>query len=81
METSHGDGSDDGSSLLWAAPVLDADPVTEEATFEGVFAFPQPHGSFKEYMGNKTDLGRAVIPAAVLAGYTGEQWFEGALEV
>ncbi|XP_034413697.1 protein C-ets-2-like [Cyclopterus lumpus] len=27
--------------------------------------------SFREYVGNKTDLGRAVIPAAILAGYTG----------
>lgn len=72
VETSHSDGSDVGSSLLWTAPVLDTDPVTEETMFEGVFTFPQPHRSFKEYIGNKTDLGRAVIPAAILAGYTGE---------
>lgn len=72
VETSHRDGCDVVSSLLWAAPVLDTDPGTEETTSEGVFTFPQPHKSFKEYIGNKTDLGRAVIPAAILAGYTGE---------
>uniref|UniRef100_A0A674PES9 Uncharacterized protein n=1 Tax=Takifugu rubripes TaxID=31033 RepID=A0A674PES9_TAKRU len=30
-----------------------------------------PAQSFKEYVGNQSTLGRAVIPAAILAGYTG----------
>ncbi|XP_037537585.1 protein C-ets-1-like [Nematolebias whitei] len=32
---------------------------------------PQKHQSFKEYVSHKTVLGKAVIPAAMLAGYTG----------
>lgn len=48
------------------------EPVTE-ITPEGVFTFPHLHShrSFKEYVGNQSTLGRAVIPAAILAGYTG----------
>lgn len=72
VEISHSDGSDIVSSLSWSAALQDTEPVTEDTMSEGVFTFPQPHRSFKEYVGNKTDLGRAVIPAAILAGYTGE---------
>lgn len=72
MEISHSDDAGIVSSLSWTAPLQDLEPVTEETMSEGVFIFPQPHRSFKEYVGNKTDLGRAVIPAAILAGYTGE---------
>lgn len=39
---------------------------------DGAFALPPKHKNFKEYVGHKTDLSRAVIPAAILAGYTGE---------
>ncbi|CAB1421321.1 unnamed protein product [Pleuronectes platessa] len=49
----------------------DMDPVVRDSMSEDVFTLPQTHRSFKDYVGNKTDLGRAVIPAAVLAGYTG----------
>uniref|UniRef100_A0A3B5L1L2 ETS domain-containing protein n=1 Tax=Xiphophorus couchianus TaxID=32473 RepID=A0A3B5L1L2_9TELE len=31
----------------------------------------QKHGSFKDYVGSKTHVGKAVIPASILAGYTG----------
>ncbi|KAM8898526.1 protein C-ets-1-like [Spinachia spinachia] len=36
-----------------------------------VFTLPLQHKSFREYVVNKTDMGSAVIPAAILAGYTG----------
>lgn len=72
MEISHGDDADIVTSLSRTTPLQDIDPVTEETMSEGVFTFPQPHRSFKEYVGNKTGLGRAMIPAAILAGYTGE---------
>lgn len=65
----HGEPID--SSLSWTAPFQAMEPVTE--TPEGVFTFPHSHShrSFKEYVGNHSPLGRAVIPAAILAGYTG----------
>uniref|UniRef100_A0A674PS08 V-ets avian erythroblastosis virus E26 oncogene homolog 2 n=1 Tax=Takifugu rubripes TaxID=31033 RepID=A0A674PS08_TAKRU len=60
------------SSLSWTTPFQAMEPVTE-ITPEGVFTFPHSHShrSFKEYVGNQSTLGRAVIPAAILAGYTG----------
>ncbi|XP_054656627.1 protein C-ets-1-like [Dunckerocampus dactyliophorus] len=42
-----------------------------EAQCEDIFTLAQPYKSFKEYVGDKTDVGNAVIPAAMLAGYTG----------
>lgn len=72
MEIVHSDDSDIVGSLSWTAALQDTEPVMEETMSEDLFTFPQPHRSFKEYVGNKTDLGRAVIPAAILAGYTGE---------
>ncbi|KAK0155787.1 Transforming protein p54/c-ets-1 [Merluccius polli] len=57
----HYEDADITGSLSWTAPIQDMDP----------FLLPQPHRSFKEFVGDKTDLGRAVIPAAILAGYTG----------
>uniref|UniRef100_UPI0037E7E76F protein C-ets-1-like n=1 Tax=Semicossyphus pulcher TaxID=241346 RepID=UPI0037E7E76F len=71
VEISHSHDSDIVGSLSWAAPLQDLEPVTEEHMSEDVFILPPAHRSFKEYVGNKTDLGRAVIPAAILAGYTG----------
>ncbi|KAK2852062.1 hypothetical protein Q5P01_008338 [Channa striata] len=65
------DDSDTVSSLSWTSPLQGLDPVMEEPVSVGVFTLPQSHRSFKEYVGNKTDLGTAVIPAAILAGYTG----------
>lgn len=66
----HGDPID--GSLSWTAPFQAMEPVTEIVP-EGVFTFPHSnsHRSFKEYVGNQSTLGRAVIPAAILAGYTG----------
>lgn len=72
VEIVHSDDSDIVGSLSWTAPLQDTEPVMEETMSEDLFTLPQPHRSFKEYVGNKTDLGRAVIPAAILAGYTGE---------
>lgn len=69
---SHGDGSNMVGSLSWAGPLHDVEPAMVENLSGDVFSLPQPYRSFKEYVGNKTDLGRAVIPAAILAGYTGE---------
>ncbi|XP_041636034.1 protein c-ets-1-B-like [Cheilinus undulatus] len=71
VEISHSDDSDIVGSLPWTAPLQEIDPVMEENMSEDIFILPQTHRSFKEYVGNKTDLGRAVIPAAILAGYTG----------
>lgn len=72
VEIAHSDDSDILGSLSWTAPLQDIEPAMEETMSEDVFTLPQPHRSFKEYVGNKTKLGRAVIPAAILAGYTGE---------
>ena len=72
VEIAHSDDSDVGGSLLWAAPLQDIESVTEETMHHDIFTLPYPHRSFKEYIGSKPDLSRAVIPAAVLAGYTGE---------
>uniref|UniRef100_A0A3Q3XPT3 V-ets avian erythroblastosis virus E26 oncogene homolog 2 n=1 Tax=Mola mola TaxID=94237 RepID=A0A3Q3XPT3_MOLML len=69
IEVSH--SGDTVTSLSWTAPLQDSDSVTEETMFEGVFTFPHPHRSFREYVGYNSDLDRAVIPAAILAGYTG----------
>lgn len=71
VEIAHSDDSDIVDALSWTAPLHDIDPVMDETMSENVFTSPQPHRSFKDYVGNKTDLGRAVIPAAILAGYTG----------
>ncbi|XP_049923995.1 protein c-ets-2-B-like [Epinephelus moara] len=71
VEIVHSDDSDIVGSLSWATPLHDLEPVTEETMSEDVFTLPHPHRSFKEYVGNKTDLGGVVIPAAILAGYTG----------
>ncbi|KAF0045653.1 hypothetical protein F2P81_002182 [Scophthalmus maximus] len=71
VEIAHSDDSDIVDALSWTAPLHDIDPVMDETMSENVFTLPQPHRSFKDYVGNKTDLGRAVIPAAILAGYTG----------
>uniref|UniRef100_A0A671UTW5 ETS domain-containing protein n=1 Tax=Sparus aurata TaxID=8175 RepID=A0A671UTW5_SPAAU len=71
VEIVHSDDSDIVGSLSWTAALQDTEPVMEETMSEDLFTLPQPHRSFKEYVGNKTDLGRAVIPAAILAGYTG----------
>lgn len=73
----HSDDSDIVGSLSWTASLQDIETVTEETMSEDVFTLPQAHKSFKEYVGNKTDLGRAVIPAAVLAGFTGELCLKG----
>ncbi|XP_041840398.1 transforming protein p54/c-ets-1-like [Melanotaenia boesemani] len=67
---SHGD-SDIVGSLSWTTPLHDIEPVMEESICDDAFTLPQKHQSFKEYVGNKTYLGKAVIPAAILAGYTG----------
>ncbi len=72
VDIAHSDDSDIVGSLSWTVPLQDIEPVTEKTMSEHVFTLPQSHRSFKEYVGNKTDLGRAVIPAAILAGYTGE---------
>uniref|UniRef100_H3CIK8 V-ets avian erythroblastosis virus E26 oncogene homolog 2 n=1 Tax=Tetraodon nigroviridis TaxID=99883 RepID=H3CIK8_TETNG len=58
------------SSLSWTSP-FQATGQGTEFTSEGVFTFPRSHRSFKEYVGNQSKLERAVIPAAILAGYTG----------
>ena len=75
VEIGQSDDPDIVDALSWTTPLQDMDPVVGETMSEDVFTLPQTHRSFKDYVGNKTDLGRAVIPAAVLAGYTGEYWW------
>lgn len=43
----------------------------ERSQSDGAFALPHSHMSFREFVGDKGDLGKAVVPAAILAGYTG----------
>ncbi|XP_070711355.1 protein C-ets-1-like [Pempheris klunzingeri] len=71
VEIAPSDDSDIVGALSWTAPLQDIEPMMEETISEDDFALPQPHRSFKEYVSSKTNQGRAVIPAAVLAGYTG----------
>ncbi|KAM4611848.1 protein C-ets-1-like isoform 2-T2 [Polymixia lowei] len=71
VEIIHYEDSDITGSLSWTDPLQDIEPGVEETMSEDPFTLPQPHRSFKEFVGNKTNLGRAVIPAAILAGYTG----------
>ncbi|KAG7497000.1 c-ets-1-B-like [Solea senegalensis] len=71
VDIAHSDDSDIVDALSWTAPLQDIDQAVDETMSEGVFTLPQSHQTFKDYVGNKTDVSRAVIPAAVLAGYTG----------
>ncbi|XP_015257512.1 PREDICTED: protein C-ets-2-like [Cyprinodon variegatus] len=59
------------SFLAWTAPRGDLDPPMEESLPDDAFVLQRKHGSFKDYVGGKTEAGKAVIPAAILAGYTG----------
>ncbi|KAM3857613.1 protein c-ets-2-A-like [Diretmus argenteus] len=71
IEIVHSEDSDIAGSLSWTAPLQDLEAGMEDTMSEVAFAIPQPHRSFKEFVGNKTYMSRAVIPAAILAGYTG----------
>ncbi|XP_077961892.1 protein C-ets-1-like [Gasterosteus aculeatus] len=70
-DIAHSDDTEIVGSLSWTAPLQDLEQMTEETMSGDVFTLPLQHKSFREYVGNKTDLGSAVIPAAILAGYTG----------
>uniref|UniRef100_A0A3P9N9C2 Protein C-ets-2-like n=1 Tax=Poecilia reticulata TaxID=8081 RepID=A0A3P9N9C2_POERE len=52
------------------APLTDLQPLDDRVS-DDAFMLLQKHGSFKDYVGSKTHVGKAVIPAAILAGYTG----------
>uniref|UniRef100_A0A669D2F5 ETS proto-oncogene 2, transcription factor n=1 Tax=Oreochromis niloticus TaxID=8128 RepID=A0A669D2F5_ORENI len=71
VESVPGDDSAAVDTRLWAAPHHDVQPVMEESMSENVFMLPQQQRNFRECAGSKTDLETAVIPVAVLAGYTG----------
>uniref|UniRef100_A0A3P9M4X6 V-ets avian erythroblastosis virus E26 oncogene homolog 2 n=1 Tax=Oryzias latipes TaxID=8090 RepID=A0A3P9M4X6_ORYLA len=64
-------GPDFTGCRLWTAPLHGIESVIEDSLPDHALMLPQKHKSFKDYVGHKTDLGRAVIPAAILAGYTG----------
>ncbi|KAM6909486.1 protein C-ets-2-like [Xenentodon cancila] len=64
-------GGDIVESLPWTAPLRDVESETGGSLCDEAFSLLQKHKTFKEYVGQKTNLGRAVIPAAILAGYTG----------
>uniref|UniRef100_A0A3P8P1T8 ETS proto-oncogene 2, transcription factor n=1 Tax=Astatotilapia calliptera TaxID=8154 RepID=A0A3P8P1T8_ASTCA len=66
-----GDESAAVGTQSWAAPQHDVQPVMEESMSENAFMLPQQQRNFRECAGSKTDLETAVIPVAVLAGYTG----------
>ncbi|KAL2079778.1 hypothetical protein ACEWY4_025522 [Coilia grayii] len=61
------------------APMLWAEGMHEELDCirrdglqpDEAFSLPHPHMNFREFVGEKADLGKAIFPAAVLAGYTG----------
>ncbi|KAL4006330.1 hypothetical protein ACER0C_000182 [Sarotherodon galilaeus] len=71
VESVPGDDSAAVDTRSWAAPHHDVQPVMEESMSENVFMLPQQQRNFRECAGSKTDLETAVIPVAVLAGYTG----------
>uniref|UniRef100_A0A672FQH4 Uncharacterized protein n=1 Tax=Salarias fasciatus TaxID=181472 RepID=A0A672FQH4_SALFA len=64
------DGSEAAASLSWTPPVQQTLAVAGDGDGDGDGSRDQ-HCNFKDYMSDKTHVGRAVIPAAVLAGYTG----------
>lgn len=76
VEIAHSDDSDFVGSLSWTAPLHDIKPLMEQTVSEDIFTLPHSHRSFKEYVDNKTDVGTAVIPAVILAGFTGEWWLK-----
>ncbi|XP_061664915.1 protein C-ets-1-like [Syngnathoides biaculeatus] len=60
-----------GGSLMWMGGIHHAEASVDGSHCGDCFASARPYKSFKEYLGSKADPGSAVIPAAVLAGYTG----------
>ncbi|XP_061141796.1 transforming protein p68/c-ets-1-like [Syngnathus typhle] len=60
-----------GSALMWTSGVHRTEATADGSLCGDTFALAQPYKTFKEYMSNKADVGSAVIPAAILAGYTG----------
>lgn len=72
VESVLGDESAAVGTQSWAAPHHDVQPVMEESMSENAFMLPQQQRNFRKCAGSKTDLESAVIPVAVLAGYTGE---------
>ncbi|KAM4564938.1 protein c-ets-2-A-like [Fundulus diaphanus] len=59
------------SFLAWTPPQNQLEPPIEDCVPDDAFVLQQKHRNFKDYVGSKTDVGKAVIPAAILAGYTG----------
>ncbi|KAK5611247.1 hypothetical protein CRENBAI_019819 [Crenichthys baileyi] len=59
------------SFLAWTGSLTDLEPPIEERVPEDALMVLQNPRSFKDYAGSTTDVGKAVIPAAILAGYTG----------
>ncbi|XP_013882658.1 protein C-ets-1-like [Austrofundulus limnaeus] len=58
-------------SLWWTPLFNNAESAMEESSFDDVFMIQQKQLSLKENAGTKPVVGKAVIPAAILAGYTG----------
>ncbi|XP_067117235.1 transforming protein p54/c-ets-1-like [Osmerus mordax] len=71
VEAFHYDEADITGSLAWTSPIQDLDQGVADCMSEDPFSLPRQHRSFKEFVGDRTDLGQAVVPAAILAGYTG----------
>ncbi|XP_038851753.1 protein C-ets-1-like isoform X2 [Salvelinus namaycush] len=69
--TLHYEDTDITASLSLTRPMQDLDKGVEESISEDPFNLPPLHRSFKEVIGDKTDLGRAVVPAGILSAYTG----------
>ncbi|XP_062371815.1 protein C-ets-1-like isoform X2 [Sardina pilchardus] len=64
--------ADADAPMLWAGVHEGLDYGRKEGHLpETAFTLSHSHMSFREFVGDKADLGKAVVPAAVLAGYTG----------
>ncbi|XP_030578951.1 protein C-ets-2-like [Archocentrus centrarchus] len=70
-EIVHRSKSDSVGSPSWAPPLHEAEPALENSTSANVFTSAQQRRKLKQCAGGQTDLERAVMPAAILAGYTG----------
>ncbi|XP_041925820.1 protein C-ets-2-like isoform X2 [Alosa alosa] len=68
--------------MLWAGVHEELDYGRKEGHLpDTAFTLPHSHMSFREFVGDKADLGKAVVPAAVLAGSGPIQLWQFLLEL
>ncbi|KAG5261016.1 hypothetical protein AALO_G00299040 [Alosa alosa] len=74
--------ADTDTSMLWAGVHEELDYGRKEGHLpDTAFTLPHSHMSFREFVGDKADLGKAVVPAAVLAGSGPIQLWQFLLEL